>query len=81
MLEKDNTEVSLKTQAALLGLSYSSLFYQPVGPTERELSIKRRIDEVYTAWPFYGSRHIAAFCYWMNSPNSEYVCLKRCNNL
>lgn len=44
----------------MLGLSYSSLFYQPVGLSERELSIKRRIDEVYTAWPFYGSRRITA---------------------
>lgn len=60
MLEKDNPQVSLKTQAELLGISYSSLFYQPVPPSARELSIKRRIDEVYTAWPFYGSRRIAA---------------------
>jgi len=60
MVEKDNPHVSLKTQAELLGISYSSLFYQPVSPSERELSIKRRIDEVYTAWPFYGSRRITA---------------------
>ena len=60
MLEKDNPQVSLRTQAELLGISYSSLFYQPRPPTEREISIKRRIDEVYTAWPFYGSRRITA---------------------
>jgi putative transposase len=60
MLEKDNEQISLKTQAEVLGLSYSSLFYQPVPPSVRELSIKRRIDEVYTAWPFYGSRRITA---------------------
>ena len=47
-------------QAGLLGISYSSLFYQPHPPTEREILIKRRIDEVYTAWPFYGSRRITA---------------------
>ena len=58
MLEKDNPQVSLRTQAGLLGISYSSLFYQPRPPTQREISIKRRIDEVYTAWPFYGSRRI-----------------------
>jgi putative transposase len=39
-------------------VSYSSLFYQPALPSERELAIKRRIDEVYTATPFYGSRRI-----------------------
>ena len=53
MLEKDHPELSLKTQAELLGLSYSSLFYEPVPPPPRELAIKRRIDEIYTACPFY----------------------------
>jgi|GEM_PF-2324826 len=59
MLEKDNPEMPLKTQADLLGISYSSLFYDPVPPSARELAIKRRIDEIYTACPFYGSRKIA----------------------
>ena len=59
MLDKDHPELSLKVQAELLGISYSSLFYQPVLPSPRELAIKRRIDEIYTACPFYGSRKIA----------------------
>jgi putative transposase len=59
MLEKDHPELSLKVQAELLGISYSSLFYKPVPPSERELAIKRRIDEVYTKHPYYGSRKIA----------------------
>ena len=59
MLEKDHPELSLKMQAELLGLSYSSLFYKPVPPSPRELAIKRRIDELYTAHPYYGSRKIA----------------------
>jgi putative transposase len=58
-LEKDNPEIPLKTQAELLGISYSNLFYEAVPPSERELAIKRRIDEIYTACPFYGSRKIA----------------------
>ena len=59
MLEKDHPELSMKAQAELLGISYASLFYQPVPPSERELTIKRRIDEIYTVCPFYGSRKIA----------------------
>jgi putative transposase len=59
MLEKGHSELSLKVQAELLGISYASLFYQPVPPSVRELAIKRRIDEIYTAYPFYGSRKIA----------------------
>ena len=60
MLEKDNPQMPLKIQAELLGISYSSLFYQPVPPSLRGLAIKRRIDELYTAHPFYGSRKLAA---------------------
>jgi putative transposase len=45
-------------QAELLGISYSSLFYKAVLPSKRELAIKRRIDEIYTAHPYYGSRRI-----------------------
>ena len=41
MLEKNNPEMPLKTQAGLLGISYSSLFYEPVPPSARELAIKR----------------------------------------
>jgi len=59
MLEKDHPELSLKVQAELLGISYSSLFYKPAPPSPRELAIKHRIDEHYTAHPYYGSRKIA----------------------
>lgn len=59
MLEKDHPEISLKVQADLLGISYSSLFYEAAPPSLRELAIKRRIDEIYTDCPFYGSRKIA----------------------
>ncbi len=59
MLEKDHPELSLKIQVELLGISYASLFYQPVPPSPWEVAIKRRIDEIYTACPFYGSRKIA----------------------
>lgn len=58
MLDYQTSELSLKEQAELLSVSYSSLFYKPVAPSARELAIKRRIDELYTAYPFYGSRKI-----------------------
>jgi putative transposase len=44
----------------LLSLNRTSLYYQPAAPSPEELYVKRRIDEIYTAWPFYGSRKIAA---------------------
>jgi putative transposase len=58
MLERDHGTLSLKTQAGLLGLSYSSLFYHRVPPSQHEIAIKHKIDEIYTAHPYYGSRRI-----------------------
>ena len=58
MLEPTSTELSLTAQAQLLGISRSSLYYQSVPPSPREVALKHRIDEIYTQWPFYGSRRI-----------------------
>lgn len=46
------------TQAELLGMSRSSLYYQPLGPSSKEIAIKHRMDELYTTYPFYGSRRM-----------------------
>jgi putative transposase len=40
----------------LLGLNRSSLYYEPLAETAENLRLMRRIDEQYTAHPFYGSR-------------------------
>jgi putative transposase len=39
-------------------VSRSSLYYQPVPPRAEEIALKHRIDEIYTKYPFYGSRRI-----------------------
>lgn len=46
-------------QAQLLGISRSSLYYQPKLIKPETLLIMNRIDRLYTAHPFYGSRKIA----------------------
>jgi putative transposase len=51
--------LSMRAQTQLLGLNRSSLYYQPQPPSQEELLLKRRIDEIYTARPFYGYRRIA----------------------
>lgn len=58
MIEFGHPELSLSVQADLLGLSRSGLYYQPGEFSAREIYIKHRIDEIYTRWPFYGSRRI-----------------------
>jgi putative transposase len=52
--------LSLQQQAALLSLSRSSLYYQPRPPSAEEIAIKHRLDELYTQYPFYGSRKMTA---------------------
>lgn len=59
-MEREGSEVSVMVQCELLSLNRSGLYYRPRGESERDLLIKRRIDEVYTAYPFYGIRKIAA---------------------
>jgi len=58
MVEWGEAELPIKTQAKLLTLNRSSLYYKPVSPSEEEIAIKHKIDRIYTAYPFMGSRRI-----------------------
>jgi putative transposase len=58
LVDWDARELPLVVQADLLSLNRSGLYYRPVPPSPEELWIKRRIDEIYTQYPFYGSRKI-----------------------
>jgi putative transposase len=57
-VERHPDALPLGQQAELLGLSRRSLYYAPVPPPEEEVVLKHRIDEHYTAHPFYGSRKL-----------------------
>jgi len=48
--------LSLGRQAELLGLSRSTLYYEPRPVPPAELAIMRRIDELHLDYPFAGSR-------------------------
>jgi putative transposase len=60
--------LSVRRQCELLGLSRSSLYYQPGGGTAEDLRLMRKIDEQYTACPFYGSRRMTA---WLTNQGEE----------
>jgi putative transposase len=60
LIERDGAELPLTVQAELLGISRRSLYYQPTGPSQEEVQIKHRIDEIYTEMPYYGSRRMVA---------------------
>jgi putative transposase len=54
------TAIPLAVQVQLVGISRSSLYYQPRQPSVEEVALKHRIDAIYTRYPFYGSRRITA---------------------
>lgn len=58
MVDWAATDFPISEQARLLSLNRSSLYYKPVTPSPEEVAIKHRIDELYTRFPFYGSRRI-----------------------
>jgi putative transposase len=59
LVETDADALPRSTQAELLSISRRSLYYQPVPPAAEEVALKHRIDELYTAHPFYGTRKVA----------------------
>jgi putative transposase len=56
LIERDKPELTLQQQADLLSISRASLYYRPVPPSAEEIAIKHRLDELYTEFPYYGSR-------------------------
>jgi putative transposase len=61
LIEPGHPALSVRRQCELLGLSRSSLYYEPAGETLEDLRLMRLIDEQYTACPFYGSRRMTAW--------------------
>ena len=55
----DRTQpLSVKRQAVLLALSRGSVYYEPVGTSERDLALMAAMDEIHMKLPFYGIRRI-----------------------
>jgi len=49
-------DLSIKQQAAALGISRSSVYYMPRPVSDGDLMLMRRIDELHLEYPFAGSR-------------------------
>jgi putative transposase len=63
LVDWQREELAVSTQAALLSLNRSNLYYQPVPPSAEEVALKHRIDQLYTEHPYYGYRRITAQLY------------------
>ena len=49
-------DLALTKQAALLGISRGSVYYQPVPVSAEDLALMRRMDELHLEFPFAGAR-------------------------
>jgi putative transposase len=60
LVDHDDPDVAVVTQCRLLKVARSTLYYRPVPVSADDLAVMRRMDEMHLAWPFYGSRRMAA---------------------
>ena len=59
LVQRGHPQASLSLQCRLLGLCRSTLYCRPQAADPDELALMRRLDELYTAHPFYGSRQMS----------------------
>jgi putative transposase len=57
-IEAGHPKLSLSRQCRLLRVSRSSLYHKPKGESEGNRALMRRLDELFMAHPFYGSRQM-----------------------
>jgi putative transposase len=60
LIDRDHGDLSIRRQCTLLGVARSGVYRPPRPANDNDLGLMRRIDELFTAWPFLGSRRMAA---------------------
>jgi len=60
LVDHDDRALAVVAQCRLLKVARSTLYYQPVPVSADDLAAMRRMDELYLAYPFYGSRRMVA---------------------
>ncbi len=57
-LDRKHGRLSIRRQCQLLGLARSGVYRRPAAASASDAILTRAIDEMFTAWPFLGSRRI-----------------------
>ena len=60
LLQRDYESLSIRRQCQLLSVARSSVYRPPRPANDNDLELMRRIDQLFTAWPFLGSRRMTA---------------------
>ena len=58
-LDMKDPKLSVRRQCVLMGLARSGAYRKPAPVAERDAALMRRLNGLYTACPFYGSRRLA----------------------
>ena len=60
MLDRADKALSVRRQCALVGVARSGVYRAGKPANDNGVALMRRIDELFTAWPFLGSRRMTA---------------------
>jgi putative transposase len=60
MLDRAEETLSVRRQCALLGVARSGAYRAAKPANDNDATLLRRIDELFTEWPFLGSRRMTA---------------------
>jgi putative transposase len=60
MLDRADKSLSVRRQCALLGVARSGVYRVRKPANDNDGALMRRVDELFTAWPFLGSRRMTA---------------------
>lgn len=61
LTRRGHPDLSISQQCRLVKLSRSAFYYAPVGINAVTLKLMKAIDRLFTKYPFFGSRQIAAY--------------------
>jgi hypothetical protein len=60
LIDRQHGRLSIRRQCELLGIPRSGVYRPPPAANDNDLGLLRRIDKLFTAWPFLGSRRTIA---------------------
>ena len=60
LLDREHPALSMRRQCAMLGIARSGVYRPPPAANDDDLALMRRIDALFTQWPFLGSRRMTA---------------------
>ncbi len=74
-IESDHPLLSIRQQCEILDLTRSSVYYAPYKKmlSDKQLSLLRLVDEIYTKYPFFGTRKMSDYISLHHQPCHRYA--------